>query len=116
MGLTFKENCPDIRNSKVVDLIRHLHTYGITPVAVDPWVSPHEVSKELDITLLSLPELEGMDCIVFAVAHDEFKGIDAKKLDKLFCACPNDEKVIIDVKSMLCKDDIQGQGYRYWRL
>jgi len=116
LGLTFKENCPDTRNSKVVDLISHLHAYGIEPIVVDPEASPAETKQELGINLVSIDELRGIDCVVFAVAHDAFMKIDAKKLGNIFGNYANHEKVIIDVKSMLCKEELEAQGYRYWRL
>lgn len=116
LGLTFKENCPDIRNSKVTDIIKHLYTYGIKPYVVDPEASVEDAWQELGVNLIPLDELTDMDCIVFAVAHDAFKNIDINKLDSLFGNFPNKEKVIIDVKSILNKEEITKQGYCYWRL
>jgi len=116
LGLTFKENCPDIRNSKVTDLIDHLRTYGIDPVVVDPEASSEDAKRELGIDLVALEDLRDMDCVIFAVAHDSFKEIDTAKLETLFGNLPNNEKVIVDVKGMLNKSEIENQGYRYWRL
>jgi len=117
LGLTFKENCPDIRNSKVMDLIGYLRSYGVEPLVVDPEVDKEDAKQEFGISLVSLDDLCDVDCIVLAVAHDAFKTIDIAKLETLFGdSYPNNEKVIIDVKSMLNKADIELQGYRYWRL
>jgi len=116
LGLTFKENCPDIRNSKVVDMIEHLRAYGMDPYVVDPEASPEDAKRELGIELASLDDLQDMDCLVFAVAHNAFKGIDIAKLETLFGDYPNDEKVIIDARSILDKAEIEQQGYRYWRV
>ena len=116
LGLTFKENCPDIRNSKVVDIINHLRGYGIEPLVVDTEASPEEAKREFELDLVSLEELQDVDCVVLAVAHDAFKEISIEKLDALFGDYPNREKVIIDVKSTLSRYMLEQQGYRYWRL
>jgi len=116
LGLTFKENCPDIRNSKIVDLIEHLRAYGIEPFVVDPEASAEEVKRELGIDLVSVDDLHDMDCVVLAVAHDVFKEIDVQKLDSLFGNYPNDKKIIIDVRSIFNKVELDAAGYRYWRV
>jgi len=116
LGLTFKENCPDIRNSKVTDMIEHLRTYGIDPYVVDHQACAEETKRELGIDLVSLDDLHDMDCVVFAVAHDAFKEMDAAKIEALFGNGPRDEKVIIDVRSILNKAEMQRQGYSYWSL
>jgi len=116
LGLTFKENCPDVRNSKVVDLIEYLRYYGVEPLIVDPEVDNEEVKKEIDVDLVSLEDLRDVDCVVFAVAHNAFKGMGIAKIEAMFGDYPNNEKVIIDVKSILNKAEIELQGYRYWRL
>jgi len=116
LGLSFKENCPDIRNSKVMDIIKHLRDYEINPFVVDPEVSAEEAKQECGVDLVSLEDLHDMDCVVFAVAHEVFKDINMAKLEMLFGNSPNNEKIIIDVKSTLNKDEVEQQGYRYWRL
>jgi len=116
LGLTFKENCPDIRNSKVTDIIKHLRTYEIDPFVVDPEASTEDAKRELGIDLISLDDLRDMDCVVFAVAHDAFKEINTTKLESVFGDYPNNEKVVIDVRSILNKSEMEQQGYRYWRL
>jgi len=116
LGLTFKENCPDIRNSKVVDLIEYLRSYGVSPMVVDPNAPAEEVKNEFGTDLVTLDDLQDMDCIIFAVAHDEFKKIDMAKLESMFGNYRNNEKVIIDVRSNLNKAELERQGYRYWQL
>ena len=116
LGLTFKENCPDIRNSKVMDTIGYLRSYGINPLVVDPEVSAQDAKQELDIDLVPLEDLNDVDCVVFAVAHDRFKKIKAADLSTMFGDFPDNEKIVVDVKSMLNRAEIQQQGYSYWAL
>lgn len=116
LGLTFKENCPDTRNSKVVDIIETLKDYGIKPIVVDPRADKDEVMKEYGLELTNLKDVKDIDCLVMAVGHDEFKEISIDKFESLFGEFTNDEKVIIDVKSILDKDSLVEQGYSYWRL
>ena len=115
-GITFKENCPDIRNSKVVDIIKRLKEFGIQPIVVDPQADPVDTKKEYGVELLNLSEVKDADCLVFAVAHDEFKHMSWDQIDGLFCNCEQSSKVIIDVKSILDKTEIMKRSYSYWRL
>lgn len=116
LGLTFKENCPDTRNSKVVDIIRKLNEYGVHPKIVDPWASEKDANKEYNVSLTSFQDIRDVDCIIFAVAHDDFKKMSISDIDRLYADIPNEEKVLIDVKSIFDKKDLDKQGYRYWRL
>ena len=115
-GLTFKENCPDTRNSKVEDIIKRLKEYDVNPLVVDPWASERDAMHEYGVTLTKLSDIKDMDCIVLAVAHDEFKKLSLKDLDKFFIDAENDQKILIDVKSILNKKELDTMGYRYWRL
>ena len=117
LGLTFKENCPDTRNSKVNDIIKHLNTYGIQPTIVDPWASEYEAMKEYGVSLTNLEDVTDADCIIVAVAHKEFimLGIDGIK-DYYRKASSDDEKVIIDVKGIYSIEDLKGSGMQWWRL
>lgn len=115
-GITFKENCPDTRNSKVEDIINRLREYSIDPIVVDPWADPADAKKEYGVNLTSLEDIKDADCIIYAVAHNEFKAMSVSDMDKLFAQLPNNEKVVIDVKSILNKEEITKQGYSYWRL
>lgn len=116
LGITFKENCPDIRNSKVVDIINRLKEYGITPIVVDPIASKEEVLKEYQIELSDFSSVKDCDCIIFAVSHLEYKNMSILEIDKLFKNMPNNEKIIIDVKSVFDKNEIEKLKYRCWRL
>lgn len=115
-GLTFKENCPDIRNSKVEDIINRLKEYEINPLVVDPWASERDAMHEYGVILAPLEMISDVDCIILAVAHDEFKNMKLEMLDKMYRANSNNEKVLIDVKSIMDKQLVEQAGYRYWRL
>jgi len=116
LGFTFKENCPDPRNTKVVDIINFLKGYGINPVIVDPIADKTDIAHEYDIELQDLEAAKGADCLIFAVSHDMFTKMSISEIDSLFGSLPNNEKVIIDIKSMLDKDAVLDGGYSYWRL
>ena len=115
-GLTFKENCPDTRNSKVEDIIVRLKEYGIDPIVVDPWASKQDAIREYGVTLTPMEEVEDLDCLILAVAHNEFRQMSVEQYLKLFRDMPNDEKVIVDVKGMLDCRQTTVAGVRCWRL
>lgn len=116
LGVTFKENCPDTRNSKVQDIINRLAEYGIKPVLVDPQADPAGAKKECPTALVELKDVKDADCIILAVAHKEFKELSLADYDAMFADIDNSEKVLIDVKSVLDKNEIEKAGYCYWRL
>lgn len=116
LGVTFKEDCPDTRNSKVHDIIHRLNEFGVTPVLVDPEADPEGAKKECPTPLVDLKDVHDADCVILAVAHKEFLALSLTELDTLFAPMPNEEKVLIDVKSVLNKAEIEAAGYRYWRL
>lgn len=116
MGVTFKENCPDIRNSKVKDIINRLQDYGVEPEIVDPWANIQEVNREYHFKLRELNKIDNADCIVFAVAHREFRELDWEQIDNLFAHIDNHKKILIDIKGIIPLDELQKTGYRYWRL
>ncbi|MBO5743035.1 MAG: nucleotide sugar dehydrogenase, partial [Clostridia bacterium] len=91
MGITFKENCPDTRNSKVEDIINRLGEYGVTPLVVDPWSDPADAKREYNVDLTDLSDIKDADCIIFAVAHNEFKNMSIDEIDKLYKNLPNEE-------------------------
>jgi len=115
-GLTFKENCPDIRNSKVVDVIKRLKEYEINPIVVDPWANEKEAFEEYGITLTKLDDVKDVDCVIIAVAHDVFKEISLENIKKFFKCGPDNEKVLIDVKSIYKLFELNASGIKYWRL
>ena len=116
LGVTFKENTPDTRNSKVVDIIDSLREYGIDPIVVDPEADAEEAKHEYGIELIDLKDVKDADCLVLAVAHDIFKQMSWKDIDNLYGNFENKEKVLIDVKSILDRKDVEKIGYSYWRL
>nr|WP_201777669.1 nucleotide sugar dehydrogenase [Ornithinibacillus californiensis] len=116
LGITFKENCPDTRNSKVSDIINRLNEYEIEPIVVDPYADPSEAKHEYGVDIVPFDMINDADCLVFAVAHDIFRDMTVEQMDEMFVDSPNKEKVIVDVKSILNKEDIEERGYSYWRL
>jgi len=116
LGVTFKENCPDTRNSKIVDIIKRLNEYGIESLVVDPQANKEDAKHEYGIDLVDLNDIKDADCLVFAVAHNEFKNLSWEQIDRLFGQFDNREKVLIDVKSIFDKTEVLKRGYSYWRL
>ena len=116
LGITFKENCTDIRNSKIIDIIMKLKEYGIKPIVVDPLASKEEVKKEYKIELSDFNELREMDCLVFAVAHNLFKSFSFSKIDSMYGKISPKEKILIDIKGMFSIPDLEKSNYTYWRL
>ena len=117
LGLTFKENCPDTRNSKVDDIIKTLNEYGIDPIVVDPWADERDAMHEYGVTLTKLEEINDADCIIIAVAHDVFRDIDFDKLKAMYnCKLADSEKVLIDVKGIYSVADLKKSGIAFWRL
>lgn len=115
-GLTFKENCPDTRNSKVEDIVKQLHTYGIDPVVVDPWADKKDAMKEYGIELKTLEEAHDADCIIVAVGHDEFKKMSLDEIKTYFKSVDDSKKVLLDVKGLYKVADLKKAGVSYWRL
>lgn len=116
LGLTFKENCPDCRNSKVVDIVNRLREYDIRPVVVDPWANPEEAKHEYDIDLTAIDDVKDVDCVIVAVAHDDFKKMNLEDIQSLYKKVPNHEKVLIDVKGLYPVVEHEACGMRWWRL
>lgn len=116
-GLTFKENCPDIRNSKVVDLINRLKTYQIEPVVTDAYADSESVKEMYGIKLVSFDQLPLADCIIIAVAHNAYKSIQLQELLEMYKdELQNNEKILIDVKSIYPLEALSASGIRFWRL
>lgn len=116
LGITFKEDCPDARNSKVNDILVELREYGITPVVCDPVADASDAKRFYGVDLVPLAELKELDLVIIAVAHKEFKELSDGALAAMFKDVPNDKKVIIDVKGVLDKNKLLADGYKYWRL
>lgn len=113
LGFTFKENCPDTRNSKVFDIIKELREYCIEPLIVDPIADVNEAKRLYNIDFNAMSNIKGVDAIILAVAHRVFENITVSEFDAMFS---EGKKVIIDVKGLLNRQDYEKAGYAYWRL
>ena len=116
LGITFKENCPDTRNSTVIDIINRLREYEIEPIVVDPQADKDDAYNEYGVELTKIENVKDADCLVFAVAHNEFKNMNIDYIDSLFGEFKNSEKVLVDVKGILNKDEVKSRRYSYWSL
>lgn len=117
LGITFKENCPDTRNSKVSDIINRLKEYEINPVVCDSWADAEIAKKAYGVELVPFEEVKNADCIIVAVGHNEYRSMSMMDLKKLFNPdLPDCEKVLIDVKSLYRMDELKASGMRFWRL
>ena len=116
LGLTFKENCPDIRNSKVCDIIRRLGEYGIVPLVTDPRASREEAYKEYNINLVPLDEIRDADCVIVAVAHREYRELSREEVLALFGDRTGAGKVLLDVKGIYDIDSFAAEDLVLWRL
>ncbi len=116
LGFTFKENCPDTRNTKVIDIYNEFKEYSITPLIVDPYANQEEAFHEYGIKLNNIGEVIDMDALIFAVSHDDFKRLSKNDIQSFYKKVPNDNKVLIDIKSILDKDYFESIGYNYFRL
>ncbi|OGT98146.1 MAG: GDP-mannose dehydrogenase, partial [Geobacteraceae bacterium GWB2_52_12] len=112
LGLTFKEDCPDLRNSKVIDIIRELQDYGIKVQVCDPLADTAEAEHEYGVTLTPLDQLQPAAAVVLAVAHREYREMGIGQLHKLM----GDSPTLIDVKCVYSRDEVQQAGIRLWRL
>lgn len=117
LGITFKENCPDTRNSKVVDIINRLREYEIEPIIADAWANVAVAKSEYDIDIVVYEKLPKADCLIVAVGHNEFRSMSMMQLKELFKAdIPDEEKILVDVKSLYRIDELRASGMRFWRL
>lgn len=114
-GITFKENCNDIRNSKVEDIIKNLKSYGIEPTIVDPWADKKSVKKEYNVDLCDISSINNADCLIFAVAHEEFKRMKIENIEG-FYSDKSEKKIILDIKSIFNKKIFENNGFNYWNL
>ncbi len=113
LGFTFKENCPDTRNSKVFDIVNELKEYGITPVIFDPVADVEEAKRIYGLKFASIKVVKDMDAVILAVAHDEFKSLRVEDMNSFF---GKGTKVLLDIKGVLNKGKYEAAGYSYWRL
>lgn len=115
LGFTFKENCPDTRNTKVIDIVKELWEYGIEPMITDPVADGKEAEREYGVTLHEMKEIQDMDAVILAVSHKEYEALDEHAIAGLYSK-KNAEKVLVDIKGMLDKKAYEQAGYLYWRL
>ena len=116
-GITFKENCPDTRNSKVNDIIKRLKEYEIDPLVTDPWADPEIAKHEYHVDLIPFEDVKDADCVIVAVGHNEFRSLSMQQLKQFYRAdLKDEEKVLIDVKSLYRMDELKASGMRFWRL
>ncbi len=116
LGFTFKENCPDTRNTKIIDIYNELKEYGITPTVADPAADAAEAQRLYGMTFADISQIHDCDAVILAVAHDEFKNLTMADLDKLFKSGDNSTKVLADIKGLLDRKAYENAGYKYWRL
>ena len=115
MGFTFKENCPDTRNTKVIDIYNELKEYGIDPIVVDPAADADEAKRLYGIEFADVSEVHDMDAVIFAVCHEQFASYDRAKVSAMFNPA-NSVKVLADLKGMFDKSEYSDKEYLYWRL
>ncbi len=114
LGLTFKENCPDTRNSKVYDIIKRLNEFDIQPLIVDPWASEKDAMYEYGVKLTKLEDVYDVDCVIVAVAHNEFRALSLDDLKRLYKK--GTTQVLIDVKGLYKVNELRTSGMMWWRL
>ena len=115
LGLTFKENCPDTRNTKVIDIYKELGEYGITPIVVDPAADADEAKRLYGITFETMDVVKDMDAVIVAVAHNQFTDFSKEKISQFFNP-ENDRKVFMDIKGIFNRKEFLTDDYLYWRL
>lgn len=113
LGITFKENCPDIRNSKVEDMIKEFKQWGVNVVVSDPWADSEEVKEEYGVTLSEVSEKNPVDALVVAVGHNEFRALTGAELRRYV---KTDKPVLADVKCLFDREELQKQGFTVFRL
>jgi len=116
LGFTFKENCPDTRNTRVIDIVNELKEYGVSPVICDPVADADEAKYEYGMEFVSLEQIKDADAVILSVAHDVFSKFEMSDIDAMFKNVPNDKKVLFDVKGILDRKAYNDAGYIYWRL
>lgn len=113
LGFTFKENCPDTRNTKIIDIVNELREYGIEPVIADPTADAAEAKRLYGVEFGDVDTVRGMDAVVLAVAHEEFSHFNVEQTDKFY---GEGRKILLDIKGLLNRKEYTEAGYRYWRL
>ena len=114
-GFTFKENCPDTRNTKVIDIYKELQEYGITPMVVDPEADAAEAKRLYGITFNTMEDIKEMDAVIVAVSHKQFLTLDKEKISSLYSKA-HAKKVLVDIKGIFDRKEYSTEDYIYWRL
>ena len=112
-GFTFKENCQDTRNTKVIDIINELKEFGVSTIIADPVADKEEAKREYGVDILDLDDVKDIDAVVVCVSHKEFADMDKSYYDSLF---GDKKKILFDIKGMYDKDEFEKGDYLYWRL
>ena len=113
LGFTFKENCPDTRNTRIIDIVNELKEYGIDPIIADPDADAEEALHHYGIEFVDAATIKDMDAVILAVAHDSFSSLTMADMDKFF---GEGKKVLLDIKGLLNRKEYEDAGYSYWRL
>lgn len=116
LGITFKEDCPDTRNSKVNDILKELREYGVNPIVCDPVADALDAKRFYGVDLVDISEFKDLDCLIIAVMHKEFKELSNEDIQKMFASKDNSKNIIIDVKGTKNKNELLTLGFNYWRL
>lgn len=128
LGFTFKENCPDTRNTRVIDIVNELHEYGVEALITDPIADRAEAKHEYGVDFFELDDVKDVDAVIIAVGHREYIGIDEKIIGALYGGCGDGDsggcgssgdsggKILVDVKGILSKSKFEDAGFIYWRL
>lgn len=113
LGFTFKENCPDTRNTRIIDIVNELKEYGINPIIADPEADAEEAKHLYGIKFVDMKTIKDMDAVILAVAHDSFSNLSMDDMDGFF---GEGQKVLLDIKGLLNRKEYETAGYSYWRL
>ncbi|MCH5254444.1 MAG: nucleotide sugar dehydrogenase [Lachnospiraceae bacterium] len=115
LGFTFKENCPDTRNTKVIDIYHELGEYGIKPLVVDPAADAAEAKRLYGITFGTMEDIRDMDAVIIAVAHKQFLELRKEDITRFYNS-DRKRKVLMDLKGLLDRQEYMTEDYLYWRL
>ena len=116
LGFTFKENCPDTRNTRIIDIVNELKEYGINPKIADPTADAAEAKAIYNVDFADKSEITDCDAVILAVAHDTFANLKQTDFDKMFASEDKDKRVLLDIKGLLDRKEYEEAGYNYWRL
>ena len=116
LGFTFKENCPDTRNTKVIDIVKELQEYGIAPLISDPAADFKEAERLYGVKFNGMEEIKECDAVILAVSHTEFASLTIDQIEKMYKETENKEKVLVDIKGLLNRKEYESAGFSYWRL